>query len=612
MSNAIPDSFIRPYLRAARDLRDNPRQWQAYESKSHCVLLAGPGSGKTKTLTVKMARMLAEDVQAPRGVACITYSNECAAELERRLAGLGVREQPRVFVGTIHSFCLKHVLQPFARLAGLPVPVRIGVAIESDRTQCFETAFDAVYKGKPDTRWWTSFEQYRNPRFDRLSEDWPGTDGDMAQLVEMYESLMLTRGVVDFYDMVRLGLQLIESNRWVRSCLLAKFPILVVDEYQDLGEPLHRIVKALCFEGGIRLFAVGDPDQSVYGFNHAKPELLRQLAEEDQVESISLEMNYRSGQRLIDVSQVVLGAPRGYRAKTPMAGVVTSMKISDGLRAQAQTICDELIPAILGRRAGRKLGDIAILYLDKNDGQIIEDATRSVGLKSIRIDGGAAYRKGRLVRWLEDCAHWCSGGWKTGKPALSELINQWAAWHSRRCAGNGMHTRTIEFMRFLLANRNPNGAAHLWIESANEILRELSTDVSLGDEFLAVESLRRAFGERGRLHNLALREFGGQRGSPEHLNLITLHSAKGLEFDAVVLMGMEQGRMPRWSAKSPGKKQEERRLFYVGVTRARHEVHFTYSGWYADNRGVKREDGPSEFLREVANHARSRRKGEQQ
>jgi DNA helicase-2/ATP-dependent DNA helicase PcrA len=84
------------YLKVSEELRANPGQWAAYESAGHCVVLAGPGSGKTKTLTIKLARMLAEDVRPPRGIACITYSNECARELRRRLQSLGVDESDRV------------------------------------------------------------------------------------------------------------------------------------------------------------------------------------------------------------------------------------------------------------------------------------------------------------------------------------------------------------------------------------------------------------------------------------------------------------------------------------------------------------------------------------
>src|ERR1017187_7915380 len=139
---SLPDaaSLFRPYITAAEELRENPAQWQAYESKGHCVVLAGPGSGKTKTLTIKMARMLAEDVQAPRGIACITYNAECAGELKRRLERLAVHESRNVFVGTIHSFCLKNVVLPYGRLAGLDIPDNVTIALPSDQTRLFEAA----------------------------------------------------------------------------------------------------------------------------------------------------------------------------------------------------------------------------------------------------------------------------------------------------------------------------------------------------------------------------------------------------------------------------------------------------------------------------------------
>ena len=100
------------YLGQSADLAGNPGQQAAYDSTGHCVVLAGPGSGKTKTLVLKLARILAEDVRAPRGAACITYSQECARELTRRMERLGLREASNLFIGTVHGFCLRHLLMP--------------------------------------------------------------------------------------------------------------------------------------------------------------------------------------------------------------------------------------------------------------------------------------------------------------------------------------------------------------------------------------------------------------------------------------------------------------------------------------------------------------------
>lgn len=118
------------YLAQAADLARNPGQLAAYNSQGHCVVLAGPGSGKTKTLVLKLARILAEDVVAPRGAACITYSQECARELTRRLEVLGLREAPNLFIGTVHGFCLRHLLMPYGRLAELPIEFPLSVATQ--------------------------------------------------------------------------------------------------------------------------------------------------------------------------------------------------------------------------------------------------------------------------------------------------------------------------------------------------------------------------------------------------------------------------------------------------------------------------------------------------
>lgn len=601
MSSAKSVDLRQPYRIAAEELQENEEQRQAYESKGHCVVLAGPGSGKTKTLTTKLARMLAEDVETPRGIACITFNSECAGELKRRLERLGVRESQHVFVGTIHAFCLKHVVLPYARLAGLDIPDDVGVALPSEQERVFDEALSEVYGGTPPSGWRTGFDKYRRTHLDRDSPAWRGDDADTAKLIESYESRLRKQGLVDFDDMVLLGLRLIEGHAWIRRCLHARFPILAVDEYQDLGLPLHRIVLALCFGAGVRLFAVGDPDQSIYGFAGAKPELLNELANMTGIEKVQLRFNYRTGQTIIDASEAALGETRGYKANEERKGTINFYKCPEGLAEQAEKICTNIIPAALARRDERGLGDVAVLYLDRRDGDVIEEAVRNAGLKFVRMDKGAPYAKTPLTRWVEDCAVWCSGGWKKNSPRLSSLIRAWAVFNASIRSESALYDLKLRLVRFLFSHRSPQLLASVWLaDMQSQLLKAAFTkEATLRDEAIAFGTLLRACGDEGKLKELTLAALGGQAGARDQLNLITLHSAKGLEFDVVIMMGMEQGRIPNWSAKSTESKREPRRLFYVGLTRARHEVHLTCSGFTLSPRGYRFDNGPSEFMIEV-------------
>ena len=142
------------YKLAANELVENDEQWAAYESTGHFVVLAGPGSGKTKVLTTKLARILSEDVEAPRGVACVTYSNECARELKRRIDRLGIRPTRRTFVGTVHSFCFQNVVVPYAKLGGLDLADPIRVATDVEQGKCLADALcSAVSSNENPSHW---------------------------------------------------------------------------------------------------------------------------------------------------------------------------------------------------------------------------------------------------------------------------------------------------------------------------------------------------------------------------------------------------------------------------------------------------------------------------
>ena len=307
----------RHYLIAAEQLKENPGQWQAYESTGNCVILAGPGSGKTKTITVKLARMLNEDVRIPREIACITYNNHCAREIRKRVLELGLGDSSRVFIGTLHSFCLRHIVLPFAHLTALPKKYPIRVASTSEIELFQQKAINDILG---DGRWESRIDKYRREHLDREDADWQEDDENAARVIQAYEDYLDEEGLIDFDGMILIGLHLVENYSWIRNALSARFPILVVDEYQDLGHALDRIVQSLCFKAGMRLLAVGDPDQSIYGFTGAEPSLLMKLADRKDVETIRLRLNYRCGSVIIQASEIALGERRNFKSGITRSG----------------------------------------------------------------------------------------------------------------------------------------------------------------------------------------------------------------------------------------------------------------------------------------------------
>jgi len=597
MSDYISANLHPAYLKAAEELKDNPGQWRAYESTGNCVVLAGPGSGKTKLLTIKMARIIHENIRAPQGIACITYSTECARDLKKRLDTLGIEETRNTFIGTIHGFCLKHIIRPYAKLAGYPLPSPIRVADTETWNDLFSEAAHEV--GIVDMTYLKStFDRYRRTYLDRKSSEFRDSSAEIPPLIECFENKLHRAGFVDFDDMMLIGLWLVEQNKWIRQALRSRFPVLVIDEYQDLGVPLHYLVLQLAFNAGIRIFAVGDPDQSIYGFNGAQPHLLRKLSEHDAIERVELNFNYRCAKKIVANSVVALGEHRDYQSVRAEEGEIYFWECPDGPNQQVETICTEIIPSALERDRNRTLGDIAVLYLDKYDAARITAAAKRHNIKYIGGDREVSYRQTPVTRWLEDCAAWCAVGWREGKPRLSAILKFWLSLHENVESKLEEKTLRQQLVGYLWRHRNPQENLKDWLDG----MVSLGLSTALGqartrtDEVESLTQLINVAADPNKLGTFNIQAFGNLRGSPDHLNLVTLHSSKGLEFDVVIIMGLEQGRIPGFRVESEDEFREERRKFYVGLTRAKREVHLLYSGWYENNRGTRFNYGPSEFV----------------
>ena len=583
------------YLKAAEDFRDNPGQLSAYESTGHCVLLAGPGSGKTKTLTVKLARMIAEDVHDPRGIACITYNNECARELETRLADLGIQPSCRVFIGTVHSFSLTQIVIPYEKPAGLNLPNNFKIASVRQQRAAMEQAYILAIDGPddPHRRWRLSMDRYRRSILDRTSDVWQTQDPTLANLVEAYEAELRRNGLIDFDDMPLLALRALINHEWVRKAVLAKYPVLAVDEYQDLGHALHSMVLGLCFRTGIRLLAVGDADQSIYGFTGANPELLQRLSGRQDVQTIRLPFNYRCGSQIVAASEYALGEDRGYKAPDDAAeGTIYFHPLTQDYGAQANYLFTEILPEVMNRFPDLSLGQVAILYQNANIGNDISDAAEATGIEYIRTDGNALYpRYSRVMRWLELSAIWSCGGWQNGNPRLSRIIADVMRVFTDVLVSDD---QKILFQRllvqFLWSHRNTDERLYDWLQNIKLELFDdlLNASTQLADEADILNTFIEKLESDSSIGDMTLGQFSGHGQGTDQITLSTLHSSKGREFRVVFLFGMDQGVIP-WNNVGAIALRESRRLFYVGFTRAEEELHIMYSN-----------QRPSQFVVEVS------------
>lgn len=390
-------------------LLNNEKQREAYFHNDHCVVQAGPGSGKTATLTMKIMLLLTEHISPPRGLACVTFNNEALREFKNRLKKLGLPPRPNVFLGTVHSFCLSCVIRPYGRLFRPDIPSPPIVAPEDVQSFCFQQAMDQVGINQSIWKFRERFDRYRRTHLDRMGPEWY-EDEECAKTIESYESLLRSKGYLDFDDLILTALNLIESQSVIRLCLQARFPWLVIDEYQDLGYPLHRIVLSLIDNTDVKVYAVGDPDQSIYGYAGASPKYLQQLSAHQSVKPVTLELNYRCGQKIIDGAEVILcpPTPRNFKSSRGESdiGEVYFFQRSEGLKAQAKLITQSILPEL--HKAGYEPKDTAILYIDRHDARLLIEALNESDIKYVG-ERDQRYKRTKLTRWIEDVAQWCCG-----------------------------------------------------------------------------------------------------------------------------------------------------------------------------------------------------------
>lgn len=588
------------YLRQAASL--NARQLDALNEPGHTVVLAGPGSGKTKTLVLKIARLL-DQIPQTRGLACLTFAQEAAREFEGRLSELGIRAGGRLFTGTVHAFCLTNVLRPFGHR--LPPKQRhlaeYELANDLERRKAREAGIEASGINEPEAFWSAKLDEFRRLTMvepERASEG--RFDDRLPRCAEVYAATLHAARRIDFDDIVAGSFQLVEHDAYVRTFLAAKYPYLVIDEYQDLGLALHRIVLTLMDRAGVKVFVVGDPDQSIYGFSGARPEFLEALGQRLDVRTIQLEMNYRCRQEIIDASLHVLqpAEERLFRSSGSEKGELFFHRCNEGLEEQASVAVQRIDVLV---KAGVPPGEIGILATRWDD---LSDFEAQLEARDIpyRMQRSAPYKSTPLTTWIEDIARWCAGGWLHGTPKLRDLFRQRKQFLAKlfgRSSPSADLQQLVEFHRALLHIRSPCCTLGKWLPAAIDAFQlgpvlggSVTIPLALRYDVDELRTLVKAFTFEPHSAQL-LEEFAGI--TRNKVVLQSLHGSKGLQYTFVFLPALESGVMPRYKAD----EAEARRLFYVGLTRARQEVHLLYSGFYITTKGRKLEYGPSPFVSEL-------------
>ena len=216
------------------------------------------------------------------------------------------------------------------------------------------------------------------------------------------------------------------------------------------------------------------------------------LSRRPEVESIRLEINYRSAGRIIRASEMALGEEHGYRPQDPSReATIDFVECPNGLPEQAEVAVSRIVPDVLNAKAGRTLGDIAILYKDYHAGNIVAGAANDAGLEFTRVDRAAPYRKCALTSWIEDCAAWSAGGWRDGTPQLKGLLDRWNGFRPGRAGDRAARMSDQVVTRFLWERREDQDSAAAFVQAIrSELLDELMvTEPSLADQRDQVESM---------------------------------------------------------------------------------------------------------------------------
>lgn len=644
--------IMREFRRVGRVLKLSSLNEQQREAVLHVdgpvVVVAGAGTGKTRTIAFRTAHLVGKGI-APDSILAITFTNKAAREMRERISKMvGTELCGRMTVSTIHSLCARILREDIGELGRDP---RYTIFDTSDqaglvRRALTDNGFDPR-KIDPRMMLWR-IGKVKNIFPSAETEDF--NDPVFRRVYEAYNKLLEKNNALDFDDLLLFTARLFEKKKVLKK-YQNRFRYIMVDEYQDVNNCQYSLIRSLAAAHG-NLYVVGDDDQSIYGWRGARVENILNFEKDFKgARVIKLERNYRSTQTILDAANAVIRNNETRREKKLWTEKKESAPISVIEAADEGDEAARVINYIIAEKHGLKLryGDFAILYRTNAQSRTFEEKLMRLGVSYIMIGGTRFFDRKEIKdvsAWLralvnpEDevsllrIVNFPARG--IGKTSLEKLRE--AALEKRKplmeamleaLSGGMVSGKALEGLRQFMGLIDELKNIHA--EKPNsplDVLRHLYKKIDFRKAYVQtcsdadeakrryenVEEFANAVAEyqrtepeptlEGFLENIALmteeKEIEEDLGE-NSVTLMTLHSAKGLEFKAVFIVGVEEGYIPHELSEAEGMLEEERRLFYVGMTRARHRLFLSYALSRRRFGGeIPRE--PSRFIGEIPCH----------
>lgn len=510
----------------------NRQQRAAVESSGVVLVVAGPGTGKTKTLTERIVYLLQQEHVPPSEILALTFTKKAAEEMQARVADtIPAKKMPAT--NTFHGLCYQLLGQELV------------FATDSQRFK--------IIKSLPKSR---SFKQFSTRELglviSRAKNTTEQADNDVARLVAAYDKVLHGQGLHDFDDL------LVDAHaKLLHDSPSLSYRYILVDEFQDTNLLQYAILKLL--GANDNLFVIGDPNQSIYAFRGASGDIFEQFKTDfPDAQEITLTANYRSAAEIVRLGNAIFPDQPALEAKAGVSGQARAVEVLNEY-SEAEWVLGEIQKAIGGgdflravsdddRHKHRTLRDFAILYRSRSAAHALQKVVEASGLPYQVVGDGSPYEKPSVQAVIAVLR-----AVETGKTEELDQLSKDNQSKASKLLQKHKSLPPAELAEKIFTT--------LGLEQSRELSQLLATLVRFKTTKVAIKYFD------------DIAQTGFYDPTADAITLLTIHASKGLEFSVVFLIGMQQGILP----SDRGDRQEEKRLFYVAVTRAKERLEITYS-----------------------------------